>query len=370
MLVNNYMSIATTFFYSILIALLIIPFNYLLDIEFNPIYSQLFFFSILIFPLKKNISNNNIFLVILILFFSAILSKFSSSTLLSSLVFSNIIFSIGFLLIKWDEDYFYSKTILKFFVAISFLLIFYYLFINQKVNYYGRLKGFGSGTLSSIICALNIIILLNLNKLKKISFMLMCALCTLFVYAIFQFESRGVLISLIFIIIYIYFKKFKIKYFSVLIFLVPFLLSFLFLIFNKILYQSNIYQRFNVDNFANFNDFTSGRFNSINEIVEKVFNYNNFTDLVLGFGFNSIDELVEKGYELPHFDIFYILFEGGLLLLIIYLFFLKFVYNRFYHKELIFLYILCSFHTNLLTTPAFIFALFACDNLLKKYYNS
>ena len=197
----------------------------------------------------------------------------------------------------------------------------------------------------------------------------MLFLCTFFVYAIFQFESRGVLISLIFIIIYIYSKKFKIKYFSVLIFLVPFLLSFLLLIFNKIIYQSNLYQRFNVDNFANFNDFTSGRFESIAEITERVLNYNNFTDLVLGFGFNSIDDLVERGYELPHFDIFYILFEGGFLLLIIYFYFLKFIFNRFLHKELIFLYILCSFHTNLLTTPALIFALFACDNLLKKYYN-
>ena len=223
-------------------------------------------------------------------------------------------------------------------------------YFNHDLN--TRSKAFGSGTVYSIISLYFftfIYILYKNNAFLKRSNnpqVIFYVLVTLFSSTLLLTQSRGIAATVLFVFLTIEFKELKKIAWSRIVFVGVF--AFL------IIDQSALLSRFNIEQFENLNHLTSGRSNTQFMIIKSVFMSNDKMILFLGHGINSLEALYAKGFEYPHFDLLFLLYEGGIILVTSYVILIYNLYKIHINKIIFLIYILSSFHSNTILLPGFL----------------
>ena len=97
-------------------------------------------------------------------------------------------------------------------------------------------------------------------------------------------------------------------------------------------------------------------------IIESVFITSDNMTFLFGHGLNSIKQNLQPiGLEFPHLDVLFLLYEGGLILLIIYIILMYRIYKSYKYKLLFWIFIISSLHTNMILSPGFLFLGFLLD---------
>lgn len=346
-----------------LILIIVIPFNYFFENNFNALPYQIsiaFILSNYLFKFKLKI--NHLALII----FTVIILLFSSKLSLYDFIFSPITASfILFWIMLLTNDIKISQynldRILLYLIIIIVIFVSYY-----NIDFYTnndfleeRSKGFGSGTIFSIVSLVSLTYIYIEYINNKINLITFSFLFLVLISTIILTQSRGALLTFVFTFIYIEFNRVrKIKLSRILMVLV----AVYFLIIN-----STFIERFDVNNFKDIENLTSGRSITQFYIIDSFVNNNDIIILFFGNGLNSVkNSLVTSGLEFPHFDILFILYEGGLVLLTLYLTTIFKLYKRFNNKVFFWIFIISSLHTNVILSPGLLFFCLIFDKYKNK----
>lgn len=333
-----------------LILIIVIPFNYFFENNFNALPYQIpiaFILSNYLFKFKFN----HLFLII----FTVIILLISSNISLYDFVFSPVTASfILFWIILLYSDikipkYNFDRILLYLIIIIIIFVSYINIDFYQNNNFLEqRSKGFGSGTIFSIVSLVSLTYIYIEYVNKKINGLTFSFLFIVLISTLLLTQSRGALLTLVFVFIYTEFSQIKkIKWFRVILIIV----GAYFLITN-----TTILERFDTNNYNDFEGLTSGRSVTQLYIINSFVNNFDIITLFFGNGLNSVkDNLVTLGLEFPHFDMFFILYEGGLVLLTIYIITIFKLYKRFNNKVYFWIFFISSLHTNIILSPGLLF---------------
>ena len=219
-----------------------------------------------------------------------------------------------------------------------------------------RFKGFGSGTVHALLAMISALFLTEIKLAKKINFVLYSSTMGILCAAILATQSRGVVASFVVFMLILLTKKFKSK---LLLYVMPIFFIFAVLPVGIDYEDIPVLRRFNPDEFEDIERFTSGRIVTQRHIISWFQGLDSYPSILFGAGLNKMKDLPEKkGLEFPHFDPLYVLYEGGVALLVLYLYFMfRFV---FYDRSFIypFTLLLSALHSNMLTSPNLIFFIY------------
>ena len=351
------MKLLVNLFLAVLIFLAVLPFNYFFENNFNALPIQIliiFFLTLLFFKIKLNK---------LLLIFASIAVLLLTSNIEFSLLFSSAVTAsfiiIWLILISGNLNFTFKKFnhIITILVLIIFIFTIYFnleFYLESGFNI--RSKGFGSGTIFSILSLYSITFIYLLYKNNSLSKFIFYTLFGVFLSTAILTQSRGVLLSILVVFITIEFRDLKnIKWLR---------LIFIFIIGFVFVFNSSVLNRFNVDQYDDLNQLTSGRSDTQILIIESILMSNDKMTLFFGNGLNSIKELQIKGFEYPHLDLLYLLYEGGLILVFIYIIIMYKIYKIYFNKLIFWIYIISTFHTNMILSPGMLFLGFLFDKAI------
>jgi len=353
---------------AVLLFFSVIPIKYFFGAKINFLPLQFIFYIFILFifykiNIKKNILIIDTFFVLyfIIVTIYNIMEPFNIFTNPVIITLITIIFILHTYLPKNLE---YLDKILKLFF-IFFIIFSLYLNIQHMMFFGGfsvRSKGFGSGTLYATLSIITILYFLDKFLLREINKFKLFIYTFIPIWSLILTQSRGALLT--FILAFLIrnksnILKYKLNVLKILKWIgLLFLLIVVLLNFWKIISQIPFIKRFELSSYKNVAQFTSNRLPTQEYILEDLSNENSVT-ILFGKGLNSIKKLVyEKGLEFPHFDLLYVLYDGGLFSVIFYLIFI-FLYVR--KSKLIYyplIYFFSSFHTNMIISPAYLVLLY------------
>ena len=282
------------------ILLISVPFNYFFENNFNALPIQFLLCCIVtILFFKLNLKNTFFY------FFSFLVLITVSDGNIKNLTFSAVTASFLFYwLILAHNNLKLPQTRLNNIVNISLfyiavLLIYYSFDFYLNNDFQFRSKGFGSGTVFSLIALYGFCAIYLRYNSKNLSLINFIPLSLVFIIPILITQSRGVLVTFIFVIIFVELKslkKFKLRRFLL------FLLFFGYIIFN-----SNIMNRFDFSYYEDVDHLTSNRLPSQQYIYESFVTETNWINILFGNGLKSVNNILhqQKGFEFPHFDILF-----------------------------------------------------------------
>ena len=343
------------------IFLIALPFNYFFTKNFNALPYQFLittFISIYFYKLKPN---NLLFIVFsflaLLVISNGDIKNFALSSVAASFfTFWLIIVSANLKLPQYD----YNKIVNSILFFLSLLVLYYSIdfYINNEFN--TRSKGFGSGTVFSILSFYGFFVIYLRYVFKKLNLIIFIPLSLLFLSPIFITQSRGVFLTLIavFVVIELNRKKYYLR--TILLIVSRILLIGIILAF--FIFNSNLVNRFEFSNFNDLNHLFSNRLATQKYIWDSFVKESSWINYLFGNGYNSLKILVAKGYEYPHFDLFFLLYEGGIFLVLLYVLTLFKIYKVFNIKIFFWIYIVSSLHTNMIITPGILFLSKILDN--------
>jgi hypothetical protein len=341
-------------FFAILIFLSFLPYNLFFDNNFNALPAQV----IIIFLLSRfffSVHFHDILLITLSFCILTLNSNIQFDNLFSSSITATFVI-IWFILIsknmRFGIKYLYKIITILLLIMIVFTC--YYnvdFFLTSDLT--ARLRGFGSGTIYSVISLYGFTYIILRYKKKMILKTIFYPTLVIFFFTAILTQSRGVLLTMIFVFLVTEIKNFKFSHALLTIFL-----GIYFII------DSAVLERFYYDDSSDINHLSSGRLNTQTYIIESLFSSDNMT-IFLGNGLNSIKQNLQPlGFEFPHLDILFVIYEGGIVLLFIYLIFIYKVYKMYQNKVLFFVFLISSLHTNMIISPGFLFLGFLMDKSL------
>jgi hypothetical protein len=351
------MKLLSNIFLAILIFITMVPINYFFSNNFNalPIQLVVVFF---IFRLYFSMNLKYTLLISLSIFVLLMTSDSQFNQVLTSGITATF-FTIYFIL--FAEKIRFQKNFKDVINILFIVIIAFTTYYNIDFYFYSdlstRSKAFGSGSIFSIISLYGFAFLMLNYYMKHINKKYFYPLFILFLTSLIFTQVRGVILTMAFIYIVLEFKSLKKIKFSRILFTIT---------IGIFLFQGSlISERFNLSSNSDINQLTSGRLETQLLIVKSIFyKSDNFT-LLFGHGINSIkQDFIPKGLEFPHLDILYLLYEGGLFLLIIYLLLMYQSYKLFNYKLLFLIFLISSFHTNMILSPGFLFVGFLMDKYL------
>lgn len=349
----------TTHIVSVLVYLVIVPFNYFFENNFNPMPFQFpllifCFFYLFNFRLKDSFLIIITFLLLLIISRFDLYNFFTSAIVVSFLFYAIVLVSSEHLKI---EEYRLKKLVNTITILIVITLLYYGLIYIIGETSELRYKGFGSGTFFALASLYVIYFYYRKYRLKEIKASLFFILSLILIFSILITQSRGVFITLIVILLLSEFSSFRGFNFLRLLIIGGVITYFVF--------NSEIINRFQFTSYDSFDQFTSGRADSQFYILESFKNETNPEIIFFGNGLNNIKNVVYKsGYEFPHLDLLFILNEGGLVLIFLYLFTLFKIYKKFSNKLFFYIFLLSSFHTNMILFPGLLIYSFIADKTI------
>lgn len=348
----------------LLLSISIFPMNYILGISINflPLQFLIYFLLLITFSKFKLINNFIAIFFLCILSLIIIININNPITIFTNAIVISLITIYLILLSQIDSTknyYLIEKTLLIFFIIFSL----YSVFLNTNhINEYGliiRTKGFGSGTLYAVLSLISIIFFSYKLKFKLYNIYISAVIILISVWSILLTQSRGVLLTLLISIVLINIDKIKsiIKFSS---------LTIIFFIFIYLLipdfYNLGVFQRLDPSNFDSLDQFTSNRLDSQLVILSWIENEYSFLNLFLGKGLNSLKYYVQiNGLEYPHFDLLYVIYDLGIFGVIVYMISLLLLIYKSKFKIYIFIYIISSFHTNMILSPALLVLIYLLD---------
>lgn len=225
-------------------------------------------------------------------------------------------------------------------------------YLNNDLE--SRSKGFGSGTIFSVVSLYGFSIIYLKYSIKKLSLIKFIFFGLIFIFPILITQSRGVLLTLVFVFVVIEFRSLKkIKLRRILL---------VFIVFGYFIFNSAVLNRFDTSNYDDFNQLTSGRSYTQFYILESFVTESNWINILFGNGLNSIKTIVSRGYEYPHLDLLFILYEGGIILVLLYILTLYKVYKVYNYKLFFWIFFISSLHTNMIISPGILFLSIILDN--------
>ena len=333
----------TTHIIPVLFYLIIVPFNYFFENNFNPLPFQFpllvfCFFYIFKLRLKDSFLIVISFLLLLTISRFDLYNFFTSAIVVSFLFYAMILVSSDHMKIK--ESQLKKLVNLLSILIVLTLLYFNYIYVVSDAPEL-RYKGFGSGTFFALVSLYIIYFYYKKYRLKEIKASLFFILASILIAILLlsEFSSlRGFNFLRLLII------GGLITYF---------------------VYNSEILNRFQFTSYDSLDQFTSGRADSQLYILNSFKNETNPEIIFFGNGLNNIkDVLYKSGYEFPHLDLLFILNEGGLVLIFLYLFTLFKIYKKFSNKLFFFIFLLSSFHTNMILFPGLLVYSFIADKTI------
>ena len=343
------------FFLAILIFFTSLPINYFFENNFNFLPIQLIII-LLISRLFFSINLKHILIISI-----SIMALFLAGNIEFNQVFSSSItatfVTIWFILFS-KKIKFKIKDLNKI-ISILFLIMTVFVayfnldfFLSSDLNI--RSKAFGSGSLFSIISLYGFTFLMVIYNMKLINKFFFYPILIVFFTSALLTQVRGVMLTMIVVYILLEFENLKSWKWSRLLLITS--LGVLLIV------NSSILNRFNIDNTADVNQLTSGRYATQLLIIESVFITSDNMTFLFGHGLNSIKQNLQPiGLEFPHLDVLFLLYEGGLILLIIYIILMYRIYKSYKYKLLFWIFIISSLHTNMILSPGFLFLGFLLD---------
>ena len=353
---------------SLIIILSVFPYRYYFNEEVNYVPLQIFFglLSIFLF-IKFKILKEKLFyfltlsLVLLIIF---ILNSNYPENFFSSVIV--VYFFLG-LIMNFFQKLKFNSNLLLISIDLTIILFaifsFYYNlnFINDPFSYYaenefagvgGRFKGWGSGLEYCNMSTLGLIWVLKNFLSKRYNIVFASLISIPLLSTIFITQSRGPLIVLILIGLYEVLKAKEYKTKNVFYLLISLTLILFIILSNITNDYINIFERLNLSNFADIEQFTSGRSFSQLYILDAVFN-SSFYQFLFGNGLNSFKEICEViGIEYPHFDVLLIMYDGGLLVTTIYIYSFQYLLKNNDNSSYLLLFFLNGLHSNSINSPS------------------
>ena len=233
-----------------------------------------------------------------------------------------------------------------FFLGISLLLL------GLHIRQYGsdiRFKGFGSGTLHALLAMLCLLYYTDKYKFARLGLVRYLVVFSLAFTILLKTGSRGCFVFTIAALTLTAWKNIRATtvVYGLAAILVPLLLV------NAVdIADVPLLKRFIFSNYCDWQTFTSGRLISYQHILRWFWSQRSWNSVLFGSGLNSMKDFVAT-YDIcfPHFDILYILYEGGFVLLGVYgyLFYKAIRYSRYYLYPL--LIFANGLHTNMLASP-------------------
>jgi hypothetical protein len=233
----------------------------------------------------------------------------------------------------------------------------YSLYINtQFILEYGlstRFRAFGPATIHATISVYAILYYAMKYKYKESSLTTLLLLSIVPFLSIVLIQSRGALLALLITGGAIFIKSTSQIIKAVII-------IFLFGVFSyqyfPELYQMDFISRLNINNYSSLDSFSSGRLETHVSILNWLANETDPIRVLLGSGLNEVKNTLVDQQKLwfPHFDLFYILYDGGIVSVAIYLLLLTKIILKEKTKALWLLFVISSFHTNMLLAPGFL----------------
>lgn len=219
-------------------------------------------------------------------------------------------------------------------------------------SFTGRSKGYGSGTTYALMAATLLVYLTSMLSRRRLHPLAFCALTTVPVWTIFLTQSRGVLLSLIIILVLrnlvrmrSFFKLLAMGAAAALVFgLNPHLVD-----------SVPIFNRLQIGDQLDLNAYSSGRIDTQIVIINWILTEPSIISLFLGAeGLNGIKTLVSQGLQFPHFDLLYLAYDTGLVGAGLYLLLAWVLLVRTRFDSYVLLFFLSALHTNMVLSPAFL----------------
>lgn len=244
-----------------------------------------------------------------------------------------------------------NKPILLFFILFSVISVYFNVQHIQEHSLTIRSKGFGSGTLYSILSLLMILFLYDCYKYRLISRNYYLINLIVPVWSLLLTQSRGVIVTLLIIIIWKNLSSKRKAIVPMLIWTPVIIISFFII---PSIWESDLIKRFDPTSFDSIEEFTSNRLYSQLFLINELFN-TDLVNLILGNGLNDLKNLLKNTYlVLPHFDPLYVLHDAGVITLCFYMFFILMALKNCQYSKYLFVYIISTFHTNMIISPTFI----------------
>lgn len=223
---------------------------------------------------------------------------------------------------------------------------------NPAETVTNRSKGFGSGTTYSIMAAYLLIYFASQFKERRRHLIFLLALSVIPMWSILLTQSRGAFLSLLIIF---FTNSPRRKGMSKKLLLAITVVS-VFMAMNTIVSESvPLLERLRIDNDFDIQTYSSGRAETQIAIINWFTSESNVLALLLGAeGLNGVKALSYQGYQFPHFDILYLVYDTGLVGAGLYLAFILLILVRTRFDSYILLFFLSGFHTNMILTPAFL----------------
>ena len=215
-----------------------------------------------------------------------------------------------------------------------------------------RSKGFGSGTTYSIMAAYLLIYFATQLKEHRRHLLFLLALSVIPMWSILLTQSRGAFLSLLMIF---FTNSLLRKGMSGKLLLAITVVS-VFMAINPIVSESiPLLERLRIDNDFDIQTYSSGRAETQFAIINWFTSESNVLALLFGAeGLNGVKALSYQGYQFPHFDILYLIYDTGLVGVGLYLAFTLLILVRTRFDSYILLFFLSGLHTNMILTPAFL----------------
>lgn len=250
-----------------------------------------------------------------------------------------------------------QKTLsLALFVFCAFQLIFHAYFnlsFAPTDHITGRSKGYGSGTTYALMAAVFLVYLASMLRVRRLRPITFFALAFIPMWTIFLTQSKGVFLSLVIILILknlvnqkTFFKFISLALVVILIAaLNPDLLNNIPLIDRLLAFRGD----------TTLEAYTSGR--SVSQIV--ILNWFSTESSILSLlfgaeGLNGVKALRSQGFEFPHFDFLYLLYDTGLVGAILFVFLAGYLMVHARFDSNVLLFFISTLHTNMILSPAFL----------------
>ena len=358
------------FYMPIVIALLlsfsVYPMQYVLSVNINFLPIQFVIYLLILIYLFQYSFNSNFFKIIgyFIIYFVVIaLYNIVNPVSIATNAIILSIFTFVLLLIvkniKNNKIQYLDQILVYFFI----IFIIYSLYLNLEhilqIGWVIRSKGFGSGTLYATLSTIAIIYFTNKYKAKLINLITYLLFIIIPLWSILLTQSRGALLILLLMLVYINSQHIK-KIIKLSTFVI--ILGFIVILFFPDFFQLAFVKRIDPSSYNNLEELTSNRIQTQEMIAKWLDNEQEIYKLIFGNGLNELKYLVNHStYEFPHFDILYILYDGGYYSLLFYVFFIILIIKNNKSNVYMYIYLLSSLHTNMILSPAFIFLVFLLD---------
>ena len=216
----------------------------------------------------------------------------------------------------------------------------------------GRFKGFGSGTFYSLISGFIVLYVLDLYKRNSIKLIQALVLLSVPVWTLLLTQSRGVFLSIFIIIIFPYTRTIK-GMMGIVGLLLPTMAYVIY--FTPLMEYIGLLSRLNFAEYTNIADITSGRFQTQSVILTTILSANSIDSLLFGpEQLNGIKALVGSGLEFPHLDLLYVIYDGGIFALTVYIIMTCKILKKYHDSSYMYLFFLSTLHTNMILSPMFL----------------